>query len=84
MKRKIKLTDLRHVETSKEEMNHIKGGEEMGPLCWGCKCVCECSNENIANTNATNNGNSARNNGSSSWWIDVVITVVVGGFGRLL
>jgi len=42
MKRKIKLTDLRHLESSKEEMNHIKGGE--AGLCGGgCGCTCYCT-----------------------------------------
>jgi len=75
MKRKMKLTDLRHVETSKEEMNYLKGGEdpEKGPLCWGCMCSCQCSNENTGEITGGNNMRNARNNGTSSWVIDKLI-----------
>ena len=78
MKNKIKLTDLSHLEPLNDEMNHLKGGEEQGPLCWGCKCTCQCSNPNVADTTANNNANSARNNGGASWGVDIAIMVGVG------
>ena len=71
MKQKMKLTDLRHVETSKEEMNHIKGGEQ-GQLCVGCTCVCSCSNDKTVSTqNSTSTSRSSRDNGTISWLIDL-------------
>jgi len=80
MKNKIKLTDLSHIETSKEEMSHLKGGDnpEEGPLCWGCKCACGSSE-----IERDNNKNSARNNGTESWGVDQGV-YIVGGIVLLL
>jgi natural product precursor len=78
MKSKIKLTDLSRLDSLNDEMDHLKGGDsEEGPFCWGCKCSCECSTQNVADTNATNNHNSARNNGNSSWGSDIGIIPMV-------
>jgi len=51
MYQKMKLTNLRHLETSKEEMGFLKGGDgdddpEKGPkTCgWACDCSVACIN----------------------------------------
>jgi len=46
MYQKMKLTDLRHLETSKEEMGFLKGGDgdddpELGAKT--CRWACDCS-----------------------------------------
>jgi len=64
MKRKLKLTDLRQVETSKEEMGFVKGGLEDRPFCdAACVCICNCTNNeypseqtNYGNANSSSNG----------------------------
>ena len=78
MKRKMKLTDLRHVETSKEEMSFVKGGDgsENGPLCWGCSCSCNCSGNNSSSENSTNNGSSNQNGSTSGVVTDIIIKVL--------
>jgi len=75
MKNKIKLTDLSHLEPLNDEMAYLKGGEENGPFCSGCKCVCQCVNDKDADTNGNNNRNSARSNGGESNGWDGVIGI---------
>ncbi|MCL2435127.1 MAG: TIGR04149 family rSAM-modified RiPP [Lentimicrobiaceae bacterium] len=72
---KIKLTNLSHLKTLNEELSHLKGGDDPtdGPLCWGCKCICQCVNNKDADTIGNNNKNSSRNDGGSSWLIDTLI-----------
>jgi natural product precursor len=43
MKKKIKLTNLRHLETSKEEMKHLKGGDDPEQGCSVCSAGCDCT-----------------------------------------
>jgi len=75
MKRKMKLTDLRQVETSKEEMGFVKGGNEEGPPCSGaCGCGCYCQNSQLtSDQNYENLRNSDRNGTVTSKIGDVII-----------
>ena len=51
MSKKIRLTNLRHLETSKDEMGHVKGGDdpEKGPVT--CRAACDCSTSCIIELN---------------------------------
>ena len=76
MKRKMKLTDLRHAEASKEDMKLIKGGEgnlENGPLCFGCSCSCSCSGSNTSKDDQSNGRKGNKNNGGVSEVVDSAI-----------
>ena len=67
----MKLTDLRQVETSKEEMGFVKGGDEQSCLCCpACSCECDTS------TNSDSTKKSARNGSKLGQYIDGAINAV--------
>jgi len=75
MKRKMKLTDLRQVETSKEEMGFVKGGNEQAPICiFACSCECKCTNSELPSDATHDFGrNSTRDGSGLGKTVDVVI-----------
>ncbi|MCL2510538.1 MAG: TIGR04149 family rSAM-modified RiPP [Bacteroidales bacterium] len=70
MKNKIKLTDLSHLEPLNDKMAHLKGGDERGPLCFGCNCICTCGNPATAGS-TVDSTHSSKNNGG---WISNITT----------
>jgi natural product precursor len=85
MKNKMKLTDLRHVETSKEEMNYIKGGdgvEEGIPWCSpGCNCTASCIYQIGDQQQTFELMTNSRTNGSA---LNIAIGVISGAISWLL
>jgi natural product precursor len=89
MEKKLKLTDLRHLEASKEEMKFIKGGDdpEQGPLF--CRPACDCT---ISCVDELNNRQSAFENerhsqsGRSTMSSAVDVGIFIAGIiiGKLL
>ena len=74
MNRKIKLTELRQLETSKEEMDFVKGGTDS----IFCKSACHCESSCTGNANDAhvqqhpNSSRNAQNNSTLGWAIDLV------------
>ena len=72
MYQKMKLTNLRQFETSKEEMNYLKGGNESPEQAppWVCYPFCQCDSYCIGSQNADNvyknTRDSSRNGGVGS------------------
>jgi len=85
MKRKMKLTDLRQVETSKEEMGFVKGGEELEkgiPWCIaGCDCTTACIIQNGDKNDNSETMTSTRTGGSA---MNLVWGVVTAGISLLI
>lgn len=77
MKDKIKLTDLSHLEPIDDKMAYLKGGDEKGPLCFGCNCACSCGNPATAGSTVDSTYSSTRHGGFISQTI--VQRIVVGG-----
>jgi len=79
MYQKMKLTNLRHLETSKEEMGFIKGGDddpELGPkTCgWACDCSVACIvGENNQQTTYNDKKNNTAGNSHASANVDNLI-----------
>lgn len=90
MKSKMKLTDLRHLETSKDEMKFIKGGDdpEQGPLLcqWACECVSSCIQDQgqVQSTEFSITKDNISGNSALSKSIDVSLFIIGMALGKVL
>ncbi len=88
MKTKIKLTDLRKLESSKEDLQNLKGGGgEEGPMCrTACSCQAICySNESYNQAQKLENElRNVQNGSATSWGMDVGVTILTGAIIGIL
>ncbi|MDR0207378.1 MAG: hypothetical protein LBI45_09010 [Bacteroidales bacterium] len=86
MNKKFKLTNLRHFETSKEEMGLIKGGDEDPERKdWLCSAGCDCTTSCfIEMDNRQEQSGLATNNARSNSALSTVWGAITFGLSRLI